>query len=128
MLAVLHICNEGLVSVVSDVVNIIVKIDWGDLFGTFLKNIIMWRTSLDTQTAVMCLCFQRRRVRHKANYVFYAAHYYDCPPVRLVHVSFTIIQLLVSALLTSPLTFTGNHRHADRQTDRQDRQTDRTVI
>ena len=34
---------------------------------------IAWsRTSLATQTAVTCVCFQRRRVRHNANYVPYA--------------------------------------------------------
>ena len=36
------------------------------------------RTSLETQTAVMCVCLQRRRVRHNANYVPYA-QIPDCP-------------------------------------------------
>ena len=39
---------------------------------------IAWsRTSLDTQMAAICVCFQRRRVHHNANYVPYTQIRFD---------------------------------------------------
>ena len=44
----------------------------GDNRYVWIAPIAWSRTSLDTQRAVMCVCFQRVRVRCNANYVPYA--------------------------------------------------------